>query len=89
MFARARTEECVGGRSSARHRFHGVVTEVVGDAVTARVEITAGPFRVVPPTSRQAADGLGREVGVVATGVVKATDVVVEVPDHEQVTDQV
>ncbi|GAA5059463.1 molybdopterin-binding protein [Thermocatellispora tengchongensis] len=74
-----------GGRSSARNRFRGIVTEVIKDAVMAQVEIAAGPFRVVSLMSRQAADELGLEPGVVAVAVVKSTNVVVEIPGHERV----
>jgi molybdopterin-binding protein len=35
--------------------------------------------------SRQAADELGLEVGVVAVAVIKSTNVVVEIPAHERV----
>ncbi|MEV5407551.1 helix-turn-helix transcriptional regulator [Thermopolyspora sp. NPDC052614] len=87
MFARAQVEEAGGEvRSSARNRFRGIVTELIRDAVMAQVEITAGPFRVVSLMSRQAADELGLEVGVVAVAVVKATNVVVQIPGHEHVT---
>ncbi|MEV4065097.1 TOBE domain-containing protein [Nonomuraea dietziae] len=74
------------GRSSARNRFRGIVTEVIKDAVMAQVEIAAGPYRVVSLMSRQAADELGLEIGVVAVAVIKSTNVVVEIPDHERVT---
>lgn len=47
----------------------------------AQVEIQAGPFRVVSLMSREAADDLGLEAGVVADAVVKSTNVVVEVPE--------
>ncbi|GIH95669.1 molybdopterin-binding protein [Planobispora siamensis] len=86
-FARAQIgTEDGGGRSSARNRFRGIVTEVIRDAVMAQVEIAAGPFRVVSLMSRQAADELGLEPGVVALAVVKSTNVVVEIPDREHVT---
>ncbi|WP_433356027.1 TOBE domain-containing protein [Microtetraspora malaysiensis] len=85
-FTRAQIEENDGaGRSSARNRFRGIVTEVIRDAVMAQVEIAAGPFRVVSLMSRQAADELGPEVGVVAVAVIKSTNVVVEIPGHERV----
>jgi molybdopterin-binding protein len=85
-FARAQIETVDDtGRSSARNRFRGIVTEVVRDAVMAQVEIAAGPFRVVSLMSRQAADELGLEVGVVAVAVIKSTNVVVEIPGHERV----
>ncbi|MDA0635898.1 helix-turn-helix transcriptional regulator [Nonomuraea sp. MCN248] len=77
-----------GGRSSARNRFRGIVTEVIRDAVMAQVEIAAGPFRVVSLMSRQAADELGLEPGVVAVAVIKSTNVVVEIPGHERATGQ-
>ncbi|MFG1694666.1 molybdopterin-binding protein [Nonomuraea sp. NPDC049309] len=85
-FARAQVGESEGGgRSSARNRFRGIVTDVVRDAVMAQVEIAAGPFRVVSLMSRQAADELGLEPGVVADAVIKSTNVVVELPGHERV----
>lgn len=66
--------------SSARNRFRGLVTDVVRDRVMARVEIQAGPHRVVSLMSREACDELGLEVGALATAVVKSTNVVVETP---------
>jgi len=67
-------------RSSARNRFTGLVTRVVRDGVMAQVEIQAGPFRVVSLISREAADELNLEPGVLATASVKSTNVVVELP---------
>jgi molybdopterin-binding protein len=67
--------------SSARNRMRGIVTEVVRDGVMAQVEIQAGPFRVVSLMSREAADQLGLEAGVVAQAVIKSTNVVVELSD--------
>ena len=66
---------------SARNRFTGLVTKVTRDTVMAQVEIQAGPFRVVSLMSREAADDLGLEPGVLAVAVIKSTNVVVEVPD--------
>lgn len=66
---------------SARNRFRGIVTRVVRDTVMAQVELQAGPFRLVSLMSREAADELGLEPGVVAVASVKATNVVVGVPD--------
>jgi molybdopterin-binding protein len=63
---------------SARNRFRGIVTRVLRDRVTAQVEIQAGPHRVVSLISREAADELGLEPGVLAEAVVKATSVGVE-----------
>ncbi len=66
--------------SSARNRFRGIVTRVVKDTVMAQVELQAGPFRVVSLMSREAADELCLEVGVVAVASVKSTNVVVGIP---------
>ena len=65
---------------SARNRFTGVVTRVVKDKVAAQVEIQAGPHRVVSLMTREAADELELEPGVLAVAAVKATNVVVELP---------
>ena len=66
------------GRESARNHFTGLVTRVVKDGVMAQVEIQSGPHRIVSLISREAADELGLEPGVLATAQVKATNVVVE-----------
>ena len=63
---------------SARNRFTGLVTRVVRDRVMAQVEIQAGPYRVVSLISREAADELGLEPGVLAVAAVKATNVTIE-----------
>lgn len=68
---------------SARNRFTGLVTRVIKDKVMAQVDIQAGPFRVVSLMSREAADELGLEPGVLAVAGVKSTNVVVEVPDRK------
>jgi molybdopterin-binding protein len=65
---------------SARNRFLGLVTKVTRDTVMAQVEIQAGPHRIVSLMSREAADDLGLEPGVLAVAAVKSTNVVVEVP---------
>lgn len=65
---------------SARNRLAGIVTRVVKDGVMAQVELQAGPHRLVSLMSREAADELGLEVGVLATASIKATQVVVELP---------
>jgi molybdopterin-binding protein len=67
---------------SARNRFPGIVTRVRRDEVMAQVEIQAGPHRVVSLMSREAADELGLEPGVLAVAAVKSTNVVVEVPQR-------
>ena len=67
-------------QASARNRFVGLVTRVVRDTVMAQVEIQAGPHRVVSLMSREAADELELEPGVLAIAAVKSTNVVVELP---------
>ncbi|MBV9592981.1 MAG: TOBE domain-containing protein [Actinobacteria bacterium] len=69
------------GRESARNRFVGVVTKVVRDAVMAQVELQCGPHRVTSLISRESADELGLEPGVLAVASVKSTNVVIEVPE--------
>ena len=66
--------------SSARNRLTGIVTRVLRDTVMAQVEIQAGPFRVVSLMSREAVDELRLEVGSLAIASVKATTVVIDVP---------
>jgi molybdopterin-binding protein len=67
-------------RESARNRLTGLVTRVLRDTVMAQVEMQCGPFRIVSLLSREAADELGLEPGVLAVAAVKSTNVVVEVP---------
>lgn len=67
---------------SARNRFTGIVTRVLRDGVMAQVEMQAGPFRVVSLMSREAADELALEPGVVAVASVKSTNVVIEIPER-------
>ena len=65
---------------SARNRFSGLVSRVLRDTVMAQVEIQAGPHRFVSLLSREAADELGLEPGVLAVAAIKATNVSVEIP---------
>jgi molybdopterin-binding protein len=75
---RRRPTPVAGG--SARNRFHGVITSVQKDKIVATVEILAGPHRVVALTTREAVDELGLRPGMEAVAVVKATNVIVELP---------
>jgi molybdopterin-binding protein len=65
---------------SVRNRFSGLVSRVVRDKVVAQVEIQAGPHRFVSLLSREAADELGLEPGMLVVAAVKATNVSVEIP---------
>jgi len=71
--------EPIVGRS-ARNHFPGLVTRVVKDRVAAQVEIQAGPHRLVALVTREAVDELKLVPGVRAVAVVKATNVIVELP---------
>jgi molybdopterin-binding protein len=66
--------------SSARNRFVGLVTRVQMDGVMAQVDIQSGPHRVVSLMSAEAVRELGLDVGSLAVAVVKATNVIVEIP---------
>lgn len=85
-FARERAESATTANDSpvtaqsARNRFTGLVTKVIRDTVMAQVEIQAGPHRIVSLLSREAADELGLEPGMLAVATVKATNVAVDIP---------
>src|SRR5579884_3625411 len=64
------------GEVSARNR--GVGRSVELDGLLARVELQAGPFRVVSIVTREAVEELGLEPGMEATALVKATSVMIE-----------
>jgi molybdopterin-binding protein len=64
---------------SARNRFRGIVTRVTKDGVAAQVEVQSGPHRIVALITREAADELELEPGMIADAVVKATNVGIEV----------
>lgn len=66
---------------SARNRFRGVITEIKRDKLSATVELQAGPFRVLAFITREAADQLGLKPGMEAVATVKATSVMVNLPE--------
>ena len=67
---------------SARNRFVGLVTRVLRDTVMAQVEMQSGGHRIVSLMSREAADELQLEPGVLAIAAIKSTNVVIEVPQR-------
>jgi molybdopterin-binding protein len=69
---------------SARNRFPGIITRVERDGVAAVVEIMAGPHRLVSLMTAEAVVELDLKVGDEAVGVVKATNVVVEIPSSKE-----
>jgi molybdopterin-binding protein len=68
----------VASTDSTRNHFTGIVTKVVKDKVMAQVEMQAGPFRVVALISREAVDDMGLVPGVMASAVVKSTNVSIQ-----------
>ena len=65
---------------SARNRFPGIVTSVKADGVAAVVEVQAGPHRLVRLLTAEAVEELDLRPGSEVVCVVKATNVIVEVP---------
>lgn len=74
-----RRSERIAGHS-ARNRFEGIVTRIDRDRVAAVVEVIAGPHRLVSMMTAEAVDELGLQVGDPAICLVKATNVMIEVP---------
>jgi molybdopterin-binding protein len=69
---------------SARNRFPGVVTRIDKDRVAAVVEVIAGPHRMVSLMTAEAVEEMGLKVGDEAVCVVKATNVIVEIPSARE-----
>jgi molybdopterin-binding protein len=69
---------------SARNRFPGIVTRIDRDTVAAVVEVIAGPHRLVSLMTAEAIDDLQLKVGDEAVCVVKATNVIVEIPSSKE-----
>src|SRR4249920_2848802 len=69
---------------SARNRFPGIVTRIESDKVAAVVEVIAGPHRMVSLMTAEAVEELGLKVGDEAVCVVKATNVIVEIPSAKE-----
>ena len=78
--ARPATRERRIVAQSARNRFAGVVTRIERDGIVAVVEVMAGPHRVVSLMTAEAVEEMGLQVGDEAICVVKATNVIVEIP---------
>ena len=69
---------------SARNRFPGIITRIEADRVAAVVEVIAGPHRLVSLMTAEAVKELGLKVGDEAVCVVKATNVIVEIPRSKE-----
>ena len=69
---------------SARNRFPGIVTRIERDGVAAVVEVMAGPHRLVSLMTAEAVEELDLRIGDEAVCVVKATNVMVEIPSTRE-----
>lgn len=78
--ARPRRRHRVGA-TSARNQLEAVVTAVVRGTAAASVEMRAGPFRLVALTTAESVDDLALAPGAHVIASVKATNVVVELPE--------
>ena len=65
---------------SARNRFPGVVTRVEVDRVAAIVEVQAGPHRLVSLVTAESVHELKLKPGMKVIAVVKATNVMIDLP---------
>ena len=74
------SDPSIANHLSARNRFLGIVTNVKKDNVMTQIEIQAGSQRIVSLISTEAAEAMKLEPGVIATAVIKSTNVVVELP---------
>jgi molybdopterin-binding protein len=81
---RLRTDRPIVAQS-ARNRFAGIVSRVEHDAIAAVVEVVSGPHRIVSLMTAEAVKELGIKVGDEAICVVKATNVIVEIPSAREV----
>jgi molybdopterin-binding protein len=68
-------------RLSARNQVRARVTAVTTGQATANVELDAGGVRLVASITVEAAEDLGLAEGSEVVAVIKASDVIVAVPD--------
>jgi molybdopterin-binding protein len=66
---------------SARNQIPATVTAVTEGEATANVELNAGGTRLVASITVEAARELGLAAGTQVTAVIKASDVIVAIPD--------
>ena len=67
--------------TSARNQLEAIVTEVVADAAAATVEMQAGPYRLVALTTAESVRELALSPGDRVVATVKATSVMVGLPE--------
>lgn len=68
-------------RLSARNKINATVTGITRGEASANVELDAGGTRLVATITVEAANELGLTEGMQVTAIVKASDVIVAVPD--------
>lgn len=68
--------------TSARNQLDAVVTRVVRGTAAATVEMQAGPYRLLALTTAESVDELLLEPGMDVVASIKATNVVVSLPDR-------
>jgi molybdopterin-binding protein len=68
-------------RISARNKISATVTAITRGAATANVQLDAGGTRLVASITVEAAQELGLTEGMQVIAVIKASDVMVAVPD--------
>lgn len=82
LLAARRSPQPTTVASSARNQLSAIVTDVTADAAAATVEMQAGPYRLVALTTAESAAELGLAPGARVVASVKATSVVVGLPDE-------
>jgi molybdopterin-binding protein len=70
-----------GMKLSARNKINGTVTGITRGEATANVALDAGGVRLVASITVEAATELGLAEGSEVTAVIKASDVILAVPD--------
>ena len=68
-------------RLSARNKINARITSITRGEATANVALEAGGVRLVASITVEAADELGLTEGAEVIAIVKASDVIVAVPD--------
>ena len=68
-------------RLSTRNQIPATVTAITSGEATANIELDAGGVRLVASITVEAARELGLTAGTQVTAVIKASDVIVAVPD--------
>jgi molybdopterin-binding protein len=82
LLGERRTPSVPIAASSARNQLEAIVTRVVRGTAAATVEMQAGPYRLVALTTAESVDELALAEGTRVVASVKATSVVVGLPQH-------